>query len=252
VIIKEDVVITPFDLERTLHIYLPKGYKKSNKRYPVFYMYDGHNLFDDKDATYGKSWGIKKFLDESEYQMIVVGIECNHEKNYRLWEYSPYDFMDPVFGEVKGQGKEFMQWVVNELKPYIDKKYRTLCDREHTAIGGSSMGGLMSIYTMMCHSDTFSKGACVSPYMYHVYDNLKVELKEMHKDSKVYISWGSYENRSKNIFAKVTHQNCRIASQFSEKGAILYLNEVLKGNHSETAWEKGVPTFMEFLFKDWK
>ena len=251
-IVKEDVLITPFDLERTLHIYLPEDYEESDKRYPVFYMYDGHNLFRDEDATYGKSWGIEEFLDQSDYQMIVVGMECNHEKNYRLWEYCPYDFMDPVFGEVKGQGREYMQWVVEELKPYIDENYRTLTEREYTAIGGSSMGGLMSIYTMMRHSDVFSKAACLSPYMYHVYDDLKEELEDMDANSHIYISWGSYENRSKAIFARVTHQNLMIANQFSAKGAILYLNEVIKGNHSEAAWEKEVPVFMDFLCKDWK
>lgn len=250
-IIKEAVQITPFDCERTLHIYLPNDYETTDKRYPVFYMYDGHNLFDDNDATYGKSWGIRDYFDKEELDIIVVGMECNHEGNYRLWEYSPYDFVDPTYGEVKGFGKIYMQWVVEELKPYIDAKYRTLADREHTAIGGSSMGGLMSLYTMKHHSDVFSKGACVSPYQIHVHRDLMEEETLTEEDSRIYISWGAYENRPKNIFAKVTRQNLLVANQFSANGATLYLNEVLKGNHSEAAWEKEVPTIVKFLFKNW-
>ncbi|MDD6468190.1 MAG: alpha/beta hydrolase-fold protein [Erysipelotrichaceae bacterium] len=250
-IIKEEVTITPFDCQRMLHIYLPDDYETSEKRYPVFYMYDGHNLFSDEDATYGKSWGIKDYFDQHHLDIIVVGMECNHEGNYRLWEYSPYDFVDPYYGEVKGLGKIYMQWVVDELKPYIDQKYRTLADREHTAIGGSSMGGLMSLYTIKRHSDVFSKAACVSPYQYHVHHDLMKEPTLTDSNSRIYISWGAYENRPKSIFARVTRQNLLIANQFSENRAMVYLNEVLKGNHSEAAWEKEVPTFVKFLFEKW-
>ena len=143
---KHVVFITPFEEERTLHIYLPDDYQTSGRRYPVMYMYDGHNLFYDEDATYGVSWGLKDYFDRHQSEIIVVGIECNHESNYRLWEFSPYDFSDPHWGEIKGLGKALMEWVVTQLKPMIDDAYPTLPDRAHTAIGGSSMGGLMAIY----------------------------------------------------------------------------------------------------------
>lgn len=85
---KHVVFITPFEEERTLHIYLPDDYQTSGRRYPVMYMYDGHNLFYDEDATYGVSWGLKDYFDRHQSEIIAAGIECNHESNYRLWEFS--------------------------------------------------------------------------------------------------------------------------------------------------------------------
>ena len=79
------------DEERRVYIYLPDSYRwRGRKRYPVLYMFDGHNVFLDSDATYGKSWGMKNFMDKSRTQMIIVGIECNHNSeldNSRLSEY---------------------------------------------------------------------------------------------------------------------------------------------------------------------
>ena len=74
---------------RRLHIYLPDDYNESEERYPVMYMFDGHNLFYNSDATYGKSWGMKEFLDRWGKKIIVVGLECAHTGNDRLREYCP-------------------------------------------------------------------------------------------------------------------------------------------------------------------
>lgn len=154
---KFEVNITPFSLTRTIHLYLPNDYNQSEERYPVLYMYDGHNLFKDEDATYGKSWGLEKFLDHYDKKFIVVGMECNHEGNKRLDEYCPYDLEHGFFGSIHGQGKEFMKWVCDELKPYIDSHYRTIPFRECTMIGGSSMGGLMALYTVVAYNELFLK-----------------------------------------------------------------------------------------------
>ena len=77
-----------FPLKQTfkqIHVYLPDDYADSEERYPVMYMYDGHNLFNDHDATYGTSWGLKDFLEQYDKQLIIVGIECSHNGNERLW-----------------------------------------------------------------------------------------------------------------------------------------------------------------------
>ena len=78
------VHITPFDLERTVQVYLPDDWQTSRQKYPVLYMFDGHNLFFDQDATYGKSWGLKEFLDGWDKKIILVGVECNKEGDGRL------------------------------------------------------------------------------------------------------------------------------------------------------------------------
>ena len=136
--------ITPFGLDRNTFVYLPDDWQSSGRRYPVVYMFDGHNLFFDSTATYGTCWGLKEYMD-AHPQAIIVAPECNHEGNARLEEYSPYDFVWQEY-DIKGRGKAYLDWMVQELKPLIDAKYPTLPDRENTAIGGSSMGGLMSLY----------------------------------------------------------------------------------------------------------
>ena len=158
-VIKWDVTIPKLsgDKTRRTFIYLPESYEQDpERRYPVLYMFDGHNLFEDQEATYGKSWGLKDYLDHSGLPLIVVGMECNHEGNSRLVEYSPYTFTDHQFGTIAGSGRQMMRWVVEELKPLIDRELPTLTSRKDTWIAGSSMGGLMSLYTITAHNDTFS------------------------------------------------------------------------------------------------
>ena len=81
---KRDVLFTPAGKARRLHIYLPEGYGESGETYPVMYFFDGHNLFSNEDATYGKSWGLCEFLTGWEKKLIVVGVECSHEGASRL------------------------------------------------------------------------------------------------------------------------------------------------------------------------
>ena len=83
-IIKRDFIYTPKNKKRPIHIYLPDNYYETEERYPVMYYFDGHNLFYDEDATYGKSWGLKTFLDRWSKPMIIVGMECGHEGVERL------------------------------------------------------------------------------------------------------------------------------------------------------------------------
>ncbi len=151
--------------KRKAYIYLPDGYDGVEDRYPVMYMFDGHNLFSDKEASYGKSWGLAEYLDGTRTRLIVAAAECNHEGNCRLSEYSPLDFT--MRGEkIRGRGKQYMDWLVKTFKPYIDANYRTLPDREHTAIGGSSMGGLMTVYALSAYNKYFSRGAALSPSLW--------------------------------------------------------------------------------------
>jgi predicted alpha/beta superfamily hydrolase len=77
-IIKKDFLYPAANEMRRLHIYLPDSYNETEERYPVMYFFDGHNLYTNEDATYGKSWGLKDFLDNWQKDMIIVGIECGH------------------------------------------------------------------------------------------------------------------------------------------------------------------------------
>lgn len=247
-IIKEEIEITPFECERTLHIYMPDKIKK-NEKLPVLYMFDGHNLFQDEDSTFGKSWGMKDYFDAIDARVVVVGIECNHEGNLRLCEFSPYSFNDRTWGNVEACGKELFQWIIEELKPYIDENYPVLRDAKHTMIGGSSMGGLMAVYGGSIHSNVFSKAACLSPYYEHVLHYLQHDLKKVGdlSNSIFYISWGRHEWRSKRALAAGSEENLMIARELTKKGAKVYPHCYEHGYHSEASWEIEVPTFMEEL-----
>ncbi len=247
-VLKHEIFIEPFGLNRLLHIYVPDNIKEG-ERFPVMYMFDGHNLFFDSEATYGKSWGIKDFLDNSNTRIIVVGLECNHEGNKRLWEFSPYSFKDKHFGTVKGYGKILIDWMVDFLKPMIDKNFPTLPEREFTGLGGSSMGGLMSVYGTAMRSDIFSMGACLSPFYDHIFKKLVEELSaaEVNSATKFYISWGRYEVHSKKQLAVESEKNLIISRILTFKRVQVFPHLMVEGAHNEASWETENPIWMTEL-----
>ena len=243
-VIKRDILFRPAGKARTLHICLPEGYDTDPEtRYPVMYFFDGHNLFSDADATYGTCWGLKDFLEGWEKPMIVVGLECGHEGDERLVEYCPYHINNSFFGDLNGIGKETLRWMAEELKPLIDREYRTYSFREATGIAGSSMGGLMSVYGIIAHNDTFSKAACLSSSISSCMGELLGDLDraEIDPDTRIRLSWGSREGFS----ARDQH---RMADALTKKGALVELYCQRGGRHCEAHWAKQVPDFMEFLW----
>lgn len=255
-IIKRDFWYTPTGKNRPLHIYLPDDYKETQERYPVMYFFDGHNLYSDEDATYGKSWGIKEFLDNWPKKMIIVGIECGHESNERLSEYLPYKANRGMFKELEVLGDKTVQWIIDELKPVIDKEYRTYPFRECTGIAGSSMGGIMALYGVLHHNAWFSKAACISSAIGCCMPALRKDLKasKVDPDTRVYMSWGTKEawglkeiwkeDRSSDTYK----MHMEVADKFWKEKATLTLYSQVGGGHCEADWEKLVPDFMHFLW----
>lgn len=256
-IVKCDFVYTPKGKNRPLHIWLPDDYYDSQERYPVMYFFDGHNLFVNEDATYGKSWGMKKFLEGWGKKMIIVGIECGHEGQERLSEYLPYPAKTGSrFDQFLPMGGDTMEWIVHEIKPVIDRDYRTIPFRECTGIGGSSMGGLMAIYGAVHYNRWFSKAACVSNAIGFCMRPLMADMRAnvMDPDTRMYLSWGTREawglknpdriDRSSNTYG----WNKRVADQALSAGAAVLMDCQVGGGHCEADWEKLVPTFMDFLW----
>ena len=250
-IVKRQVWFSPARQERTLHLYLPDDYAFSDERYPVMYMFDGHNLFFDSDATYGKSWGMKNFLDYWDKKIIVAGIECSHEGNARLTEYCPYYWNSGWAGEVFGTGEDTMRWMVDELKPLIDSEYRTWPHREATGIGGSSMGGLMALYAGICHNDVYSKMACVSSAISFCGRELRdaIASHPLNPDSRFFLSWGGRETRSAKGRAIMKSCNKSMNDRLYKKGCSPYMFYQADGGHCEADWERQVPLFMNWLWK---
>ncbi|MBP3672391.1 MAG: alpha/beta hydrolase [Oscillospiraceae bacterium] len=256
-IVKRDFTYSPKGKNRPLHIYLPDNYYETDERYPVMYFFDGHNLFSDEDATYGKSWGLKAFLDGWCKNMIIVGMECGHEGQERLSEYLPYPAnKGSYFSAFAPMGEATMEWIVHEIKPMIDREYRTIPFRECTGIGGSSMGGLMALYGAVHYNRWFSKAACVSSAIGFCMRPLMTDMRRnpMSPDTRVYLSWGTKEAWGKknpnteDRSSKTYGWNKRAADQAQSDGAAVKLYCQVGGAHCEADWEKQVPVFMDFLW----
>ena len=235
------------DKERTAYIYLPETYEKDpGMRYPVMYMFDGHNVFLDEDATFGKSWGMVKYLEENPKDLIVVAVECNHEGNRRLIEYAPMTYENSEHGKIRGKGNVMMHWMVNSLKPYIDENYRTLPDRKNTIIAGSSMGGLEALYGVTAYNHIFQRAACLSPSLWVAPGKVLEFVARAHirRDTTVYMDYGELE-----MFNHAASQESIISTAhlLLTKRVNLALRIVPGGNHSEASWEKQIPIFMDCL-----
>ena len=235
------------DDERRAYIYLPDSYQKdTQRRYPVMYMFDGHNVFFDSDATYGKSWGMEQYMRQSKKQMIIVAVECNHKGNGRLQEYSPVSFENSTLGKIRGRGRTYMTWLVGILKPYIDENYRTLPDRENTLICGSSMGGLMALYGATAFNHIFQRAACLSPSLWVSSGKILqlVAKANIRNDTCIYMDYGSEEmgTHDANVEALSAMMHLLLSKRVN-----LTVRIVPGGSHCEASWEKQIPVFMECL-----
>jgi predicted alpha/beta superfamily hydrolase len=258
-IVKRDFIYPPKNASRPLHIWLPDDYDRTEERYPVLYFFDGHNLFRNEDATYGKSWGIQEFLESWSKPMIVVGIECGHDGYERLSEYLPYPAnKGSHFDKFQPMGEATMEWILHEIKTMIDLEYRTIPFRECTGIAGSSMGGLMAIYAAVHYNRWFSKAACVSTAMGFCMPPLMADLQKstISPDTRVYLSWGTREAWGlEDVWNEDTtspsyYNNKAVAEALAECNATAKMHCQVGGGHCEADWEKLVPTFMNFLWTE--
>ena len=235
------------DATRRVYIYLPASYEKDkSKRYPVMYMFDGHNVFFDSDATYGKSWGMNKYMQSSKKELIIVAVECNHKGNSRLVEYCPFTFEEASIGRIRGRGRTYMKWLTEELKPYIDERFRTLPDRCNTILAGSSMGGLMALYGVCAFNQVFQRAACLSPSLWVSTDKVleMIARASVKEDTCIYMDYGSEELANHGASPNAL----MVTSQFLlSKRVDLTFRIVPGGNHSEASWERQIPIFMECL-----
>ncbi|MEW6556668.1 MAG: alpha/beta hydrolase-fold protein, partial [Elusimicrobiota bacterium] len=177
--------------KRTIIVYLPPNYEKNiKKRYPVLYMHDGQNIFDSATSFIGIEWAVdetvEKLISENKIkEIIVVGIYNNTD---RAKEYTPY--IDKQHGG--GDADKYANFIINDLKSFIDKAYRTLPDRNNTAIMGSSLGGIASLYIAWEYPEIFSMTGVISPALwwadYKILDEIEKSPK---KKIKLYLDMGT-------------------------------------------------------------
>ena len=188
----------PLKRDRNVRIYLPPDYfTNANRRYPVIYMQDGQNLFEPSPLS-GFSWEVDKTLDRlfemdpQKYAFIVVGIDSNTVGVKRLDEYCPWQCRiyetpeDPWrYMLVGGEGDPYTTFVAHTLKPLIDSEFRTLPERNHTLVAGSSMGGLISLYMGLKCNNVFSKIGAFSTALIFAYDRMVEFINKLELDNKV-------------------------------------------------------------------
>lgn len=233
--------------KRRMYVYLPTCYEEEReRRFPVLYFFDGQNVFFDADATYGRSWRLGEYLDYTDTPVIVVAIECNDQGNERLKEYAPFPFVFEDCGRLEAKGGIYMDWLIGECKRAVDEEFRTLPDRAHTGICGSSMGGLMALYAVARYNEVFSMAAALSPSVWiskkSVLDFLAAGTYD--KNTNVYLDYGSREMRNHR------HTNGAfraVADFFLEHNISVTARLVQGGAHNEESWEKRTPVWMKCL-----
>lgn len=240
--------------ERRAYVYLPTMYNRQpERRFPVLYMFDGQNVFFNEDATFGKSWGMKEYLDYTDTPLIVAAVECNPGvNNERIKEYSPFTYDDwKKFGHIDGMGKVTLDWFINQFKPEVDKRFRTIPDRKHTFIGGSSMGGLMSLYAVLAHNDTFSRGAALSPSLWAKPDRLArlITQGKYAPDTVLYMDYGSreYSPKEKDGREGTLEAFANTCRRLLKRGVFLTSRIVPDGEHNEASWERQLPLVITTL-----
>jgi predicted alpha/beta superfamily hydrolase len=224
---------------RRVWIYLPQSYSTSRKKYPVLYMHDGQNVFDEATSFAGE-WGVDEALDtveNGEQECIVVAVDNGGDK--RMNEYSPYDM--ERFG--KGEGDRYVDFLVKTLKPYIDKKYRTKRNSRYRFIAGSSMGGLISFYAMIKYPKVFGGAGVFSPAFWIVPHLKEVMAQKAAKvKGKIYFYAGQQESASMvpdmlMVFEQMNrHSKAKMTSVIRSEG-----------KHNEATWRHEFPKFYKWL-----
>lgn len=231
-VMDDNFYIPQLDRERRIWIYLPPNYDQVDDHYKVLYMQDGQNLFDIATSFAGE-WQVDETLNDlftnGDEGCIVVGIE--NGGLHRIDEYSPW--VNPEYGG--GQGAEYMEFIVNTLKPYIDENYRTKPEREWTGIMGSSLGGLISTYGGVEHSGVFSRIGTFSPSYWFSSDEAYNHVATTPVSGAMRIYSIAGEQEGSGMVAGVNFmETVYTANGYTEDEHIAHIHSY--GTHSESYW----------------
>lgn len=242
-LISEEFEIPQLNKTRRIWALLPFDYETSNESYPVLYLQDAQNLFNE-GAKYG-NWEIdKKLAVMAEYnigKVIVIAIE--HAEKERIKE---YNVGNTILGN--GQGKKYIRFVTETLKPFVDSNFRTKTNRENTGIGGSSMGGLVSIFSGIMYPEVFGKLMIFSPSLW-VVPKIKLSFLDMNEaqDTRIYLYAGGDESATMIDHVKKFKKRLLNKEGFDDKMKVrLSIN--MEGKHNEVYWSDEFPKAIEWLF----
>ena len=243
-VIEDEYLIPQLNRKRRIAALLPHDYYENNKSYPVLYLHDGQNLFDDY-SPFG-NWGVDKSLTtlakKGMSDIIIIAID--HGGQHRIQEYLP--FPTPKYDD--NQGHKYVEFMMNTLKPLVDNKYRVRKEREFTGIGGSSMGGLISLYAGLKHNDTFSRMMIFSPSLW-LSQEIFVETSKFKPEekTKIYLYCGGKESTSLHPQMLLIERLLTEPSPFS-KNIATKISYNASGTHQERHWGKEFPKALQWLF----
>ena len=238
-IVDKTFYIPQLNRYRRVWIYLPQSYGTTRKNYPVLYMHDGQNVFDEITSAFGE-WGVDEALDSlgpKHREVIVVAIDNGSEK--RMNEYAPYDM--EKYG--KAEGNQYVDFLAKTLKPYIDKHYRTKKDEKNTFVAGSSMGGLISFYALLKYPKVFGGAGVFSPSFWTA-PALKNITPGQAKKVKGRIYFYAGQNESESMVPDMLNvfEQMRRYSKATMKIVIR-----AEGRHNEASWREAFPLFYEWI-----
>jgi predicted alpha/beta superfamily hydrolase len=230
--------------DRRIWVYTPPSYdENARERYPVVYMHDGQNLFYDEESATGVSWNVGGAMDQGArdgtiHEAIVIGIDNTPD---RIAEYTPV--ADP--GSGGGNGDRYLAFIVDELKPQMDAQLRTFADARHTAIVGSSLGALISIYAAVRRPDVFGEAGGLSPATW--WDNEWITglstAARAPLPLEVYIDSGDSGTASDDVGL-----TAKLADAWKAKGGVAVDYRVQHGaSHSEVYWRQRIAGALAFL-----
>lgn len=234
------------ETQKKIWVYLPKSYSSSTKSFPVIYMHDAQNLFDAQTSFVGE-WKIDEYLDSIDTnECIVIGIEHGNEK--RIDELTP--FAHEKYGG--GKGDKYLKFIIETLKPHIDSNYRTLTNKEDTAIWGSSLGGLISLYAVFKYPETFGKAGIFSPAIWINKNELIKFIQNSSFDSnkKFYFLVGSEEGSTMEMASEMVsdqHEMVKLLLKKGVPGKNIIDKVILNGKHNETLWSNNFPEAFQWL-----
>jgi predicted alpha/beta superfamily hydrolase len=238
VVVLPDVYSPQLNNRRDLIVYLPPSHAAGQRRYPVFYMQDGQNLFDEATGFGGWEWHVDETLEtlsQAGLEAIAVGIP--HAGDDRISEYSPFDGFRP------GRGDAYLSFLTDTVKPLIDGAFRTQPDPRHTGLFGSSMGGLISLYGFFSRPHVFGFTGAMSPSLWYARGAIYRYVREApYNAGRIYLDHGTRENTA-----------ARMAKLLAEKGYragedLVYVKED-GGEHNEAAWARRLPDAFRFLLQ---
>lgn len=232
---------------RRVWVYLPPGYASSHRRYPVLYMQDGQNVFDAATSGFGE-WAVDESLDSlralGDPGVIVVAVD--HGGSKRLDEYSPW--RNARYGG--GEGEAYADFLARTLKPYVDRRFRTLADPAHTAVMGSSMGGLISLYAILKYPEVFGRAGVFSPSLWFSPDVYALaRAAHPRAGSRIYLLMGGREGDTPEQAVQDARRMAdTLAAAGLRPGAQLVTRVAADGQHSEWFWRREFPAAYLWLF----